>query len=364
MRFIFIVIFVLYGGIQAYFAAMAIHAFDLTTWQAALVAVWAVLMTVGPLLHWRLERCRRCHSVAVASAWLVFGWMGFSFLFFWCGLALDLIERITFPPGWFPRGPVWTFLLPGLVSLALWVWGFYSARHPRLVKVTVSSSKLPSGSAFRIVQISDLHLGLLINRKRLVGLLKRIIQLKPDALVSTGDLVDAEAHFLDGLSSLLADFHPPYGKFAVTGNHERYAGTAHALRFHEHAGFTMLRGKSVDVTDAITLAGVDDPAVADVPAIETALLDEIPAHRFVVLLKHQPRFGLRAGFDLQLSGHTHSGQIFPFGLLVKWVYPMIKGRHDLPDGRVLYVSSGTGTWGPPIRLLAPGEITLIELKGT
>lgn len=92
------------------------------------------------------------------------------------------------------------------------------------------------------------------------------------------------------------------------------------------------------------------------------MLAAIPAARFVVLLKHQPVIDPQSRFDLQLSGHTHNGQIFPFNLLVKTVYPLIAGRYDLPDGRLHYVSRGTGTWGPPIRILAPPEITLIELK--
>jgi predicted MPP superfamily phosphohydrolase len=194
----------------------------------------------------------------------------------------------------------------------------------------------------------------------LTDLLAKVAELKPDVLVSTGDLVDAQAHHLDGLSSLLAAYKPRLGKIAVTGNHEHYVGLEHALAFHVRSGFQVLHGESIEVA-GITIAGVDDPAVIGGDIGEARFLDKIKAGRYVILLKHQPRVDPKAHFDLQLSGHTHDGQIFPFKYLVQLVYPMTRGRYALDNGGQLYVSRGTGTWGPPIRILAPPEITLIEL---
>jgi uncharacterized protein len=358
----FVLILLLYGGIQIYFAAKAIRAFDLVGWGWALAMVWAGLMTIGPLLQWRLERCRGCHVLAVSSAWLVFGWMGFSFLFIWLGLATDIygwVARLAFLP---LLGVRPAFVILVLLTSVLWMVGFYSARHPRVERVTIYSDKLTAGPGLRIAQISDVHLGILIGKQRLDRILDMLTALQPDILVSTGDLVDAEAHHVDGLSSRLAAYQPGYGKFAITGNHERFAGLEHALDFHVRSGFTLLRGDAAEVTGAVTLAGVDDPAVHAGKTDEAGMLAAIPAGRFVVLLKHQPVIDPQSRFDLQLSGHTHNGQIFPFNLLVKTVYPLIAGRYDLPGGRQLYVSRGTGTWGPPIRILSPPEITLIELK--
>jgi len=358
----FFLVFLLYGGIQFYFSTKAIHAFDLAGAGWLLAIAWALLMTLGPLLLWRMERCPECHAFTVASAWIIFGWMGFSFIFFWLGLAMDIyggVARLAGLPALAAR-PAFLVLLSAMV---LWMLGFYSARHPRVEQLTIISDKLPAGfQGLRIVQISDLHLGILIGRQRLDQLLQQIKNLHPDMLVSTGDLVDGEAHYLDGLSDGFAAYHPRYGKFAVTGNHEQYAGIRHAVAFHARAGFRLLRGEAVTVADAVTLVGVDDPAVSAGNTDERAILAQTPASRFVILLKHQPVIDPAARFDLQLSGHTHNGQIFPFGLLVKLFYPMIQGRHVLPGGGQLYVSRGTGTWGPPIRILAPPEITLIELK--
>jgi predicted MPP superfamily phosphohydrolase len=358
----FALFFLLYGAIQFYCAVKTVHGMGLTGAGRWLTFGWALLMTVGPLLVWQLERCAECHMASVVAAWLVFGWMGFAFLFFCAGLLMDLyggIARLTHLPR--PDSATAYVGLTLLVA-ALWLMGFNSARNPKIERLTIESDKVPTqADGLRIVQLTDVHLGVLINRQHLTRILEQVETLKPDILVSTGDLVDAQAHHLDGLSTLLADCKPRYGKFAVTGNHESYVGLDHALAFHERAGFRLLRGDSIDVA-GITLAGIDDPAVIGGSIGEAKFLNEIREGRFVILLKHQPRIDPDARFNLQLSGHTHNGQIFPFNFLVRLVYPMIHGRHGLNNGGQLYVSRGAGSWGPPIRVFSPPEITLIELK--
>ncbi len=157
------------------------------------------------------------------------------------------------------------------------------------------------------------------------------------------------------------------GKYAVTGNHEFYAGLPEALDFTQKTGFLLLRGQAHTLQNGLTIAGVDDPTgrfQAPPNALpENKLLGEIPENQFVIFLKHQPivdanSIGL---FNLQLSGHTHNGQIFPFGLLVRLVYKLNPGFTKLEKGSVAYISRGTGTWGPPVRFLAPPEVTLIEI---
>lgn len=349
-----------YGGIQFYVAAKTLGMLGVGGWDW-LSAIWALAMLFAPFLLWRLESHTAYHIPAVIGAWLIYGWMGFSFVFFWIGLALSLwdalirLSGLTAPlvPSSFP-------LIAGL-SLAIWLYGFIDARRVRVERVNLVSDRLPPGfPGLRLVQISDLHLGVLIGRRRLHRLLSRMRSLAPDIVISTGDLVDAQAHFLNGLSAQFAALQPPLGKYAVTGNHERYAGLAHALDFHARSGFKLLRGEAVEA-GGIVLAGVDDPAVTGMASDDAGMLADIPADRFVVFLKHQPIIDAAASFDLQLSGHTHKGQIFPFGLLVRLAYPMVAGLHTLPGGAHLYVSRGTGTWGPPIRLFSPPEITLIEL---
>ena len=182
----------------------------------------------------------------------------------------------------------------------------------------------------------------------------------------TGDLVDAQINHLPGLADMLREIQATYGKYAIMGNHEYYAGPEKSLAFIREAGLTMLRDE-VATGGPITIVGIDDRTALQLnlghPSSEKKLLSGLSRDKFILYLKHQPRIdpntiGL---FDLQLSGHTHKGQIFPFTLLTRLTFPLNAGNYDLGKGSLLHVSRGTGTWGPPIRFLAPPEITVIEL---
>jgi predicted MPP superfamily phosphohydrolase len=253
-------------------------------------------------------------------------------------------------------------------TLAVAAYGVFAATRHRVERVTIATPKWPPGCApLRIAFISDLHLGALVGRRALRRVLRRVEKLDADMVVSGGDLVDGQADHLNRLVPLLAGLRPRLGKFAVLGNHECYVGIGHALDFHERAGFKVLRGTAVAVTPELGIAGVDDPAAASFRHMayldERAALAAIAPQRFSILLKHQPVVAGDGGprADLQLSGHVHQGQIFPFNFLVKLVYRQPTGLSALPGGGHLYVSRGTGTWGPPMRVLAPPEITLIEI---
>ena len=250
------------------------------------------------------------------------------------------------------------------------VYGYFEARAIRVERIHLRTTKLPAAfGRVKIIQISDVHLGALIGARRLRRIVARIQALDPDLLVSTGDLVDGQADHLDGLTRLFRELRPRFGKFAVTGNHEFFVGADRALDFTARAGFTVLRDEAASLAGVLTIAGVDDPAGRwmGVPVLtdEKALLSALPRERFTLLLKHQPvvdhnSLGL---FDLQLSGHTHGGQIFPFGLLVRLAYRMRSGLTPLMPHGHLYVSRGIGTWGAPMRIGASPELTLIELMG-
>jgi hypothetical protein len=172
---------------------------------------------------------------------------------------------------------------------------------------------------------------------------------------------------MPGLAGSLREITPRYGKYAITGNHEFYAGLDQALNFTRSAGFTVLSGEAVSIPGLINIAGVDDPAGSMLglsPAVsEEKLLTGLPRGLFTLLLKHRPLIDKKAVglFDLQLSGHVHKGQIFPFSIITWLYYPLHAGRLDLPGHALLYVSRGAGTWGPPIRFLSPPEVTVVEL---
>ncbi|GAB4543984.1 MAG: hypothetical protein Fur0020_13450 [Thermodesulfovibrionia bacterium] len=234
--------------------------------------------------------------------------------------------------------------------------------------VTIRTNKLPDGiDRLRIVQLSDVHLGLIIRDGRLRRILDEVKRAVPDILVSTGDLVDGQMNELYGMDKILSEIKPKYGKFAITGNHEFYAGIKHAIDFTERSGFMVLRDEGLTVNGIINIVGVDDPAGKyygiSQRVTERGLLSSLPRDRFTVLLKHRPMVDKDALglFDLQLSGHTHKGQIFPFSIITKLYYPVDAGSLRIMDNSYLYVSRGAGTWGPPIRFLSPPEVSVIDL---
>ncbi|WP_018078943.1 metallophosphoesterase [Thiobacillus denitrificans] len=374
------IFFLLYGGMHAYVFAKLEAALGLAPVGGLAVAAWMALMTLLPLIVWWLEQ-RQWHALVWVGAWVGYIWMGFIFLFFWIALAFDVLGLLAAYVGtvlhWNPGALRFTdsslFYATTALALGATVYGYFEARVVRVERIRLRTTKLPAAfgpsSPLKIVQIADVHLGDLIGARQLRRIVAQIQALDADLLVSTGDLVDGQGDHLDGLTRLFQELHPRFGKFAVTGNHEFFVGADRALDFTARAGFTVLRGEAASLAGVLTIAGVDDPAGrwmgVPVRTDEKALLSALPRERFTLLLKHQPvvdrnSLGL---FDLQLSGHTHGGQIFPFGLLVRIAYRTRNGLTSLTPHGHLYVSRGTGTWGPPMRLGTPPELTLIELVG-
>ena len=247
-------------------------------------------------------------------------------------------------------------------------YGYFEAGDIRTENIVIKSPKIPAEiQRLRIVQISDVHLGLIVREERLRNILEKVKAADPDILVSTGDLVDGQINGMSELSTLLSKVSPRYGKFAIFGNHEYYAGIDQSTRFTENAGFRILRGQGYEVKGIVNIVGVDDPQGKAFGAFkggnEYELLSEFPADKFTVLLKHRPFVNKDSigHFDLQLSGHVHKGQIFPFTILTGLYYPIQAGFANLGGNSSLYVSRGSGTWGPPIRFMSPPEVTVIDL---
>jgi uncharacterized protein len=332
------------------------------------VGLFMGAMIIAPLLARLLERLA-FDAPARALALLGYVWMGFVFLAFSTLLALFFIKLllaglVRVAPalsGLLPVSP-WSAAAALALAVGLGIYGLVDAERLRVEQVQIETDLLPPQlSRMTIAQISDVHLGLIHRERTLRRVTDALRVLQPDLLVATGDLVDAQIDHLDGLSRLFADFSPPFGKYAVTGNHEFYAGLDQALAFIQSSGFVVLRQQTAEV-GPLLLAGVDDPA-GGANADEEELLQGRERQRFTVLLKHRPTVHPRAGelFDLQLSGHSHRGQIFPFNVLTGFAYPLQDGLYHLAGGASLYTSRGTATWGPPMRVFAPPEITLIEL---
>jgi hypothetical protein len=367
--------FLIYGSTHLYFFIKVKTALSPGILFSLFLALFLLLMVVTPVMVRVLEK-QGLESLARFSAYTGYLWMGFIFLFFSASLAMDIYHGLLRGAGilfqrdisvLFPTKRTALFL-PLAWGLTTALYGYFEARDIRTERVVIPTPKISRAvGKLTIVQISDLHLGLIVRQERLQRIIAKINDASPDILVSTGDLVDGLINRMTGLAELIADIRPRFGKFAVIGNHEIYAGLNQAVGFTQRAGFKVLRNEGSTAGGLINIVGVDDPTIERIthalPAPEKALLSKVSPDRFTLLLKHRPdmdqeSLGL---FDLQLSGHVHKGQIFPFNLLTHLVYPIRTGFSQYPQNSAIYVSRGTGTWGPPIRFLAPPEVTVIEL---
>jgi predicted MPP superfamily phosphohydrolase len=252
-------------------------------------------------------------------------------------------------------------------------WGVKSALSEVAVrKLAVPLAKLPPSMAgLTVVQITDVHIGPTLGHDWLARVVAKINALSPDVVVITGDLVDGSVDDLRAHVAPLADLRAKHGVFFVTGNHEYYSGVDSWLSELARLGIRALRNERVEIKQgdvAIDLAGVDDWSAhsfghghgADLPR---ALEGRDPS-RALILLAHQPRQIVEAaklGVGLQLSGHTHGGQIFPWNFMVRLQQPYVAGLHR-HEGTLVYVSRGTGYWGPPMRVGIPAEITHFTLQ--
>ncbi len=337
------------------------------------VGVGALLLVLQPIG----ERTLR-PTAARWLAWPASLWMGVGF---W--LLLLLLTSDAFL--WAAGGVAWAadaappaegaaaWRAAGVLGLALGgtAVGLRSAlRPPRVRRERFAVARWPRAlDGFRIVQISDVHIGPILGRGFAESVTKRVNALAPDLVAVTGDLVDGSARLLAEEVAPFAGLRARHGVFFVTGNHDHYSGASSWVDAVRGLGMRVLRNERVTIgagEASFDLVGVDDHHAHHVGGgredLARALAGRDP-ERPAVLLAHDPATFDRArreAVDLQLSGHTHGGQMWPFALFVRLVTPWVAGRYR--DGRAqLYVSRGTGFWGPPLRLGAPAEITEIVL---
>ncbi len=264
-------------------------------------------------------------------------------------------------------------VVAGITSVACIAATLEGLRPPRLVRHEIELSRWPKSlDGFRIVQITDIHIGPLLDRRFAEALTERCNALAPDLLAVTGDLVDGGIQQLYHEVTPFERLRARHGVFFVTGNHDHYSGARNWTDRSRELGMRVLRNERVWIGDAgarFELAGVDDHRSGAVDGsgedLDLALADRdhtVP----LVLLAHDPSTFKRAsqrGIDFQISGHTHGGQIWPFRYFVRLAVPFVAGHYEQRGAR-LYVSRGTGFWGPPMRLFSPAEITEFTLRST
>ncbi len=367
---IFLLIFIcLYGVINFYAFFRARKIFHFSGKFQIIVLNLLVLLILAPVII-RLAESYHLETLARSIAYVGYFWMAFVFLFFFLDIAFNVVNYLC---QFFFKNtksiPVrnFVFALSVIFCILLVIYGFMDAQRIRVKKLEIHTDQsLQNNGKIRIVQISDVHIGLIVRDKRLQRIIDCVKEANPDILVSTGDLLDGELSNVMPQAEKFAQIRPKYGKYAVTGNHEYYAGIEHSLKFTKNAGFEILRDETRQVA-GINIIGIDDVTGRKMGIKNNSSLVHmspmIQNIDFILLLKHQPFVNNNENFDLQLSGHTHGGQIFPFMFITGLFFPQNYGYYALGNGKSLYVTTGAGTWGPPVRILAPPEITIIDLIG-
>jgi predicted MPP superfamily phosphohydrolase len=350
----------------------------------ALVAL-ILLLAASVLLEPFAERLLRPRQARIL-AWPASLWMG---LFFYLSVLLGLSEGALALAGpWLPMAEgldsetavaLGRWRAAGAVTVALALTGTatrLAMRPPRLRRLEIALARWPASlDGLRIVRICDLHIGPILGRRFARHVVDRIEALDPDLVVVTGDLVDGSVSKLADEVAPFAELSARHGVFFVPGNHDYFSGVRGWCEHVESLGIRVLRNERVSIrvpserSDSVfELAGVDDHRAGLIPGQKgedlEAALRALPPDRPVLLLAHDPTTFKRAstmGIDLQLSGHTHGGQIWPFHYLVRLAVRFLAGLYRRGDA-TLFVSRGTGFWGPPMRLFAPAEITEIALR--
>ncbi|MGD2186149.1 MAG: metallophosphoesterase [Desulfobacterales bacterium] len=323
------------------------------------VFLWAILF-VGRLFH-------HSGSGALAATIELFGmlWMGTLFLLFIPLLTMDVITAFGFLlPRLAPSLRGWALLVGVVLTVIALVQGLRPPVTQTYEVRLAGLSEEMDGKVF--VAMSDLHLGSLIGKRWLAARVAQLNEERPDLVVLLGDLFEGHGQPQEELLPILRRLSAPLGIWAVTGNHEFHGIDNKSIRLMDAAGFTLLRNRWVEVRPGFILAGIDDLTTKYRRGQEGDFISQALAGRppgVTVLLSHTPwqaEKAASAGANLMLSGHTHGGQIWPFGYLTRRFYPLLGGRYEV-RGMPVIVCRGTGTWGPRMRLWRPGEILRVTL---
>ncbi len=366
--------------VHAYIAWRLIPALGDLGWAqvgvALLVVVSAVSLQAG-FNHWRSRRLQqsRRHNIVMATAFIAMGFLSSLFVLtllrdvalasIWIGSQLGLsLSASTFE--------IWSALVVPAAATLMTFWGLINARRTaRVVEVDVPIVNLPASlDGFTIAQISDIHVGQTIKGDYLQSIVGAVNRLQADMVAITGDLVDGSVAQLRAHVAPLGGLTSRHGTYFVTGNHEYYSGVTAWVSELRRLGINVLLNQHVVLrhnNDSLVIAGVtdysghhfDESHRSDAAAAVASAPDDVVR----ILLAHQPRSAagaLKAGFHLQLSGHTHGGQFWPWNFFVRLQQPFTAGLHRLQSLWV-YTSRGTGYWGPPKRFGAPSEITHLRL---
>ncbi|MEI6683648.1 MAG: metallophosphoesterase [Bacteroidota bacterium] len=373
----FTIVLVVYGAVNSYIFIKGLQAIPSGSgWRPWYIAgFWLIASTF--ILARILERVWPCGFTGVIT-WIGSFWLAFMLYFILIALAVDLGRLINHFIPVFPQffyidyqktKLTALFISMALVTLVV-IAGFINARNPRITRLDLHVAKTVTGiKSLNIVMASDIHLGTLIAKRKANRLVADINSLHPDLVLFAGDVVDEDLApvIKNDLGANLLQIKSRLGVYAITGNHEYIGGAEAAVNYLGQHGLTMLRDTAIRVDGRFWLVGRDDRDKSRFTGKQRRELADImqPVDRTmpVILLDHQPfhlEQAVAQGVDLQLSGHTHHGQMWPFNYVTSAMYELSSGYKKTGNTH-FFVSNGYGTWGPPVRLGNRPEIVQINL---
>lgn len=372
------IFFAIYGLINYYIFIRGLHSFpnnsSFRRYYIILFLIVSLSFIVGRLLE-------RVWSSPLSDGLILIGsfWLGAMLYFVIALLFIDILRLINHFVTIFPsvitanigQAKQYVAYSVTLVVLIVIVAGSYNARSPKIKTLNLTIPKIvQSVKSMNIVVASDIHLGTIISKHRFDKIVSQINSLNADLVLLPGDIVDEDiaAVINDNVGASLRNIQSKFGVFAVTGNHEYIGGVERSCRFLTENGITMLRDSSVLINDVVYLVGREDRTINRFTDKHRKSLRELMTHNNksfpIILMDHQP-IGLdeavNNSVDLQLSGHTHNGQLWPLNYIAEAIYEVSWGY--LKKGNThFYVSCGVGTWGPPVRLGNTPEVVNIKLR--
>lgn len=345
------------------------------TWFRAYLVGFILLALVFPVSH--ILRVAAPGVPAMITSWIGSFWLAALFYLFLLGLAVDLVRFVNFIVPFMPAFVESNRVVIGRVAAAVvmasltvtFVWGYFNAKHVRVREIPVVIESLPKKkNPLTVAYVSDVHIGYEVGERHLADIVERLNDADPDLILIGGDLLEEPPALIEDMLDTLSRLDAAYGVYATVGNHEYYTGLTAGRDFMDRAGIRLLIDEVETIEGLVNVAGLADPS-GNRAGLGTRdafrrMMDDRDETLPTILLYHSPvridEIASSRAVDLMLSGHTHNGQFYPVNMITDRLFRVAYGQAQM-DGMHLYVSSGAGTWGPPIRVGSASEVVIFTL---
>ncbi len=375
--FLFVLVFlVLHSSVNFYIGYRGFQALEFFPVAKPFFVTFIVVMTIAYPLSAILER-KFYNSLITILHWAGSFWFAFMLYVTLMLLVVDLFRVVNSIYPFFHHLSVsvvklkqWTFILTSLVVILIILSGYINASIPKIIELELEVNKDGGEQKeINIAAVSDIHLGKIVRNRKAKRLINKITMLNPDVVLLAGDIIDNDAKSVEklDLGRFFKDLDIPMGIYAVTGNHEYIGDAECAVSYLSKNGITFIRDSAININNNFYVVGREDRQRKHIVNEERKsleeLLESLDVLKPIILLDHQP-YNLsdvaKYPVDIQISGHTHNGQMWPLSFVTQKVFEVSKGYKKIKNTH-FYVSSGYGTWGPPIKIGNNSEIVSIKL---